>query len=504
VLRAADFLLKAQRPSGLIDLLSVNYDSSPDTGFTVQALCALIEVVRIRTSKNTWWAQLLEKLECFIRRAIPGLLVGGFHTPNHRWVITSALVQAQALFPDLNVSTTVKAYLAEGFDINDEGEFIERSAGVYDAVCDRSLLCLAEHWHVPDAFEVVRRNLTFNLHLLHSDGTVDTGLSHRQDYGTCPVPGGLIDSYLRSHYHQPNSVFVKAAHTLWEQLADWQPHLTWVCYALFKYGDPPSVEADLPDNFSIHYSKNGLWRVRRAQLSASVYQGTTRLMTLVYGSAELSSVKISQTYFGQYIGRFVSDSMRVDGDSCLLRSEGRSNPRRPGYELPLGRPVPHDRWDEMLNERSIRRLPPALSMLSIREITGGFELHYTTVDGLERVLAQMAFDFPPGGIWETADCQMQPEAGQVIFLKHGIGEMRYGNDVIRIESGACAHSMWQMRDAETAPDHVRILLTFLTPVDHTVQLQVYRGHNCVQHYSLPLIPCEDGRHIKGGAHRVQC
>jgi hypothetical protein len=235
------------------------------------------------------------------------------------------------------------------------------------------------------------------------------------------------------------------------------------------------MEADLPDNFSKHYPQNGLWRVRRGQLSASVYQNTTRLLTLVSGSAELTSVKISQTYFGQYIGRFVGDSMRVDGDTCLLCSEGRSNPRRPGYELPLGRPVPYDRWDEMMDERSLRRLPPALSTLTIREITGGFELHYTTVDGLERVLAQMTFDFPPGGIWETADCRMKPEAGQVIFLKHGAGEMRYGNDVIRIEPGACAHGMWQMRDAETAPDHIRILLTFLTPVDYTLKILAYRG-----------------------------
>ncbi len=480
VLQAADFLLNAQRPSGLIDLLSVNYDSSPDTGFTVQALCALIEVARIRKVATTWWTPLLEKLERFIRRAVPGMLTGGFHTPNHRWVIASALAQAHALFPDLDVGATVDAYLTEGFDIDNEGEFLERSTGVYDAVCDRSLLFLAEHWQAPGALEAVQRNLTFNLHLLHSDGTADTGLSHRQDYGTRPVPGGLIDSYLRSQYHQPNPVFVNAAHTLWERLPDREQYLAWICYAVFKYGEPPTVDADLPDHFARHYPQNGLWRVRRGQLSASAYQHTTRVLTLVYGSAELTSVKISQTYFGQYIGRFVSDGMQVDGDTCMLRSEGRSNPRRPGYELPLGRPVPPERWDEMLNERSIRRLPPALSTLSLREIPDGLELRYITLDGLDRVTAQMAFDFPPGGVWETVDCRMKPVAGQVIFLKHGVGEMRYGSDVIRIEPGAYAHGMWQMRDAESAPEHVRVLLTFLTPVDYAMKLLTYRGLRLIQ------------------------
>jgi hypothetical protein len=32
-----------------------------------------------------------------------------------------------------------------------------------------------------------------------------------------------------------------------------------------------------------------------------------------------------------------------------------------------------------------------------------------------------------------------------------------------------------MRAAEPAPDHVRVLLTFFTPVDHRLQLRVYRG-----------------------------
>ena len=69
----------------------------------------------------------------------------------------------------------------------------------------------------------------------------------------------------------------------------------------------------------------------------------------------------------------------------------------------------------------------------------------------------------------------QPQAGQVIFLKQGYGTMRYGNDTIRIGPGADAHRMWAMRDTEPAPDHVRVLLTFVTPVDHTFSLSCSHG-----------------------------
>jgi hypothetical protein len=100
------------------------------------------------------------------------------------------------------------------------------------------------------------------------------------------------------------------------------------------------------------------------------------------------------------------------------------------------------------------------------------ELRYRTLDNYPGVTTQLALDFAPGGVWETADTAVQPQAGQVIFLKRGYGTMRYGNDVIRVGPGAFAHRMWEMRDAEAAPDCVRVLLTFCTPVDHALSLWV--------------------------------
>ena len=48
---AADAMIRAQRPSGLLDLVTVNYDSSPDTGFTVQQLCTVVELARLRATE---------------------------------------------------------------------------------------------------------------------------------------------------------------------------------------------------------------------------------------------------------------------------------------------------------------------------------------------------------------------------------------------------------------------------------------------------------------------
>jgi len=478
--RAADAALRSQRPSGLLDLLSVNYDSSPDTGFTVQQLCTVIELGRSAATDDPEWLALLGQIEHFIRRATPGLMDGGFHTPNHRWVIASALAQAGRLFPDLDVRRTVDAYLAEGIDLDAEGFFIERSIGVYDAVNDRSLLLIAENYGWPGALEAVERNLALDLRLLHADGTAETGLSRRQDYGSREVALGLAPCLLMCHAARPNPTFVRAAQWLWEQAPAPAGHLEWLLYALLKHGDPPAHDASLPDDFALHLPLNGIYRVRRGPLSATFFRDATRLLSLTFGAAELTSIKISATYFGGECGRFIGDRLEVRDGRVALWSEGRRRPRRPGYELPLGRPVPPEHWTALMAERPLRNLPPLLSLLEAREAADahgrGFDLRYRTLDGLDRVATQIALDFPAGGIWETADTRTKPAAGQVLFLKQGYATMRYGHDVIEIGPGAAGHGMWQMREAEPAPNHVRVLLTFLTPVDHAWTIRVYRGN----------------------------
>lgn len=471
---AADYLLLAQRPSGNIDLPNVNIDSGPDTGFSVQQLCTIFELARCNSRTGGDWQPVLEKLERFIRRAVEGMKIGGFHTPNHRWVICSALTQAKTIFPDLDVAAVVESYLAEGYDIDREGAFIERSVGVYDAVNDRSLLFIQENWGSPTALEAVQRNLNFCLHLLHADGSAETGLSRRQDYGTRTVAAGLVHCLLLHNHFAPTPLFVAAAHWLWDANAAGE-NLLWTVYALLKCGDPAPASMPLPTSYSRHFPDNGIWRIRRERFSASIFQDATRLISLVHGQAELSSLKISQTYFGGACGLFYGEELAVDGNRGVLTSHGLRRPRRPGYELPLGRPVSPADWNATFAQRGLYELPAAASTLEISEAEGGLDFHYCNVQGVDKVAVQIAFDFPPGGVWESDDTRTLPVAGQPIFLKQGYGQMRYGGDVIQIGPGATAHAMWPMRDSEAAPNHVRVLLTFWTPVDFRFQIRTFRG-----------------------------
>lgn len=470
---ALDYMQRAQRPSGLIDLRSTNYDSSPDTGFVVELLCSLVSIGR----ESAILQDILPKIETFVRKAVAGMLIGGFHTPNHRWVITSALTQARQLYDGLGAEEVIKAYLAEGFDADEEGAYIERSVGIYDTVSNRALLFIAENWRdaSESALDAVDRNLDFDLHLLHADGTTETGLSRRQDYGTRTVPIGLLTSLLQYNAIRPDARYVRAAQWLWEQASPSDVGSAyWLLHTLLRHGIPPVSDADYPVDFVRYYPKNQVWRVLQNDISASVFGGVTRLMTLTYGEIALSSVKISQTYFG--VGHFIAETVSAEDKSVRLHSSGVQKLHKPGYELPLNRPVDPDLWEETFAERDVYHIPPAESVLTVTAVDNGFDFHFRTLDGLDQVPVQIAFDFPAGGYWETNDTALQTQAGQVIFLKQGYGRLRMGDEVLTLGVGAEGHRYYAMRHAEPVPhDHVRILITFITPVDHHFTMRLSRG-----------------------------
>jgi hypothetical protein len=474
------WLLRAQRPSGLIDLRSCNYDSGPDTAFAVQLVCAVVELARGVTRPSPAWRAVLRDAERFLRRAFPGLLGGGFHTPNHRWVVASALAWSAALLPALRPGRVLADYLAEGVDIDDEGSFIERSAAIYDAVCDRSLLLLHEHAGWVPGLDAALRNLRFNLSLLHPDGSIDTSLSHRQDHGLRAVPLNLAPCYLHAAARSPRdrAAFLSAAALLVSASGPTEDkHLFWLAHALFRLG-PQRLPAStaLPSRFRRWFPQKPLWRVRQDDLSASFLGRGTTLATLRCRDATLHSLKITQSYFGT--GRFIADRMRPRGKGLRMECEARHFPHAPGYQLPLGRPVPMEDWAKTLDERPMRAMPPCRSRLDITPLADGFAFDYRTLDGIDGVPAQIALDFAPGAIWESAGTSLVPAAGQTLFLTSGLGRLIYPDCVVEISPGADAHRTWRMRDAEpVGPDSVRILIPLLTPLRHRFRLRFLRSRS---------------------------
>jgi hypothetical protein len=151
---AARSFVDAQHPDGTLD--AGNLNSPPDTAFAVEALAASLAVVRQQNDPRL--AEVVDTLGKFLLAAGEALVTGGVHTPNHRWVICSALARIHSLFPAAKYVNRIDDWLGEGIDIDSDGQFCERSTGIYSRVTDNAFITMARLLNRPALFDPVRMN----------------------------------------------------------------------------------------------------------------------------------------------------------------------------------------------------------------------------------------------------------------------------------------------------------------------------------------------------------
>ncbi|MBT4137490.1 MAG: hypothetical protein HOE48_06215 [Candidatus Latescibacteria bacterium] len=465
------FQRKWQRPTGLIDLVSVNWESPPDTGFTVQLLSPVVEVARQKAQTGNKRAQeIADTLGEYVRTAAAGMIDRGFHTPNHRWVVCSGLSQALLLFPELPARDYVDRILAETIDINADGEYTERSTGVYNAVCDRSLRFMADSLNKPELLDAVRKNLDIMAHLFHEDGTVVTSISNRQDRGLRVVPVGIADSFFDMAQRDQNGVWAQVADSLASQGTD-QAHSPWLLQPFMQnpnYRKDTLTRSPLPNNYTRHYPISGLWRVKRGPLSATAATGNRTALSVRYGNINLRAIKFSGTYMST--SNLQADKMEAIENGIRLTQKGADH-RAPGYDLPLNKEVPMGQFGAVRSTRERWTCPEMDLRLDIVEVENGFNLQYKTDGGLDRVPIEIECTFEGPGEWETHDNVLQVENGQSAILKSGYGTFHNGNEGIAIGPGSGIHRDWNMRGSDPDNDSFRVLITLQTPVDFTFEIR---------------------------------
>ncbi len=464
-----DFLSRVQRPSGCFDLVSTNFDSPPDTAFALGPLCTLLSVARECRSDAA--DRIASEIEPIVSRAARGVIGGGFHTPNHRWVIAGALARTRGLLPDLPCMEYIDALLAEGIDQNADGEFFERSFAVYHGICDRAFREMARWLGRAELYEPVRRNLAFLSRMLHDDGTVVTATSRRQDRGLRVAPANLADSFFEMGALDGNGEWLAIADLLIARgVTEYSVvHSAW----MDPFVDEPRLRSaelarsPVPDRYTETFPHAGLWRHRDRKLSVTAGIHTTSPLSIQFGRVTLRAVKFYGSWYG--MGQFEPTVMRRDDDEIVLVDSGKRR-HPPGYDLPLGRPVP---WEEI--EAGVRRRrieQPALAMeLRLRLAGSAIEARFRTSGGLDGIPFQIEFCFESGGEWETASQFQVGAADQAIHLREGAGVLRCGSEAIRISPGRADHAYREMRGLERETGSFRVLMTMFTPVDHAFKIE---------------------------------
>jgi hypothetical protein len=165
---------------GSIDAVETNFHDCTSNGFTVQIIAYTYRLLE-REAANEKELEAKALARAFLDKSSRAMLTGGFHTPNHRWVVASALSLSWRCLGDLQCLEMAKTYLSEGIDCNDEGDYTERSVGIYDAVNNDSLTIIAQELDMPELYAAVERNLEKNWYYTEPDMTALTLASRRQD-----------------------------------------------------------------------------------------------------------------------------------------------------------------------------------------------------------------------------------------------------------------------------------------------------------------------------------
>ncbi len=465
---AARYLLAAQYDDGTVDYYATNFRSPPDMAFILENLCPAYAL--LRASPVPALAAVAADLGKFIVRGGAGLVTGGIHTPNHRWVVCAALAAANALFPNPKYVARIDQWLAENIDLDPDGQYTEKSTTVYSPVVNRSLIHVAKLLRRPELYEPVRKNLEMTLYYVHPDGEVVTEASRRQDRYQRGSMARYYYSYRTLALLDGNGRFAAMARqierTARTQLGELLAFLTDPGLARDL---PP--DAPLPTDYARVFTYSSLARIRRGAASGTILAGNTTLFSFRQGAAALEAVRLASAFFGK--GQFMSDELEVRDGRYVLRQE---------LDGPYFQPLTKDQiaggeHTKMApngtlapNTKALRvrsNVQTLQSVVTITENAGKFELAIS-VQGTPEVPVAIELAFRTGGKLHG----VEPVTGVpgAFLLRTGTGRYVFGEDAIEFGPGRADHSYTQLRGALPKWEGQSVYLTGLTPFQATVRI----------------------------------
>ena len=486
---AADKLLSAQHTDGTID--SGNLNSPPDTGFVVQTVCTALAVLKRMNLPQL--SSVNDKLSKFVLATGDALSTGGIHTPNHRWVVSSALAQIHSLFPSTEYLERIDDWLGEGIYCDADGQFCERSTGIYSRVVDNALITMARLLNRPELLEPVRRNLAMNIFYMHPNGELETVGSRRQDQN--------LTAWISNYYLQYRYMAIKDRNHRFAAVAKFAEQIglgnAEVKIPLIEFLEEPAYRQPLPDpeplpsDYAQFFSNSALARIRRADISATVYGGSDWPLGIASGLASnptffnfrkgkavLESVRMTPIFFSE--GPFRSEGMKVDGNRYLLHREIQvpyyqplpQNLRNAHGDYPLT-PAGNRFWSKMdFPQRPKSNIQVLDQKVTAIENAGSFDLDFD-VGGHDRVPVTIELTFRRGGVLDG----VEPGATRpdIYFLRRGIGRYSVGNDVVTFGPGQADHEIIRMGETsyeayggKAQQGSYRVYITGFTPFRKTI------------------------------------
>lgn len=470
-----------------------NIESPPDTAFVMEPLCSGIHILNQSKDKALDKAKSLIKVP--VERVGQALTVGGVHTPNHRWEISSALAWIHTVYPQQKYVNRIDEWLSEGIYIDEDGHYPERSMNYAD-VENRAFVTMGHLLERPALFVPATKSLEMAWYYTDPNGELITFDSRRQDqYGSKE----LMVQYLHYRYlaiKNKNTLFSAVCKFL-ETLPDFEKMV--VAQNLYNFMATPLLAQELPapgplpTNFEKLFKTSSLARIRRGETAMTIFGGNDFPLIIASGrsvspnffgyrkgKAALQYVRMSSRFFS--MGFFRGDGLTKEGQRYKLHEIKKApyyqplkaeDKRQDGdYELT---PSVDDRfWSKMSFDKRKPDFKVQESTVWVTEKNGEVILEIE-VKGPEGIAITLDLCFDAGGKLGN----VQNAGGQVNFLPEGYGEFTVGGDTIHFGPGVKKHEWTRGLEGEkysvfngnlNTPGH-HVYLTGTTPFKHTLHIK---------------------------------
>ncbi len=480
---ALDFIKRYQREDGSFDYPSCNFQSAADTSFCFKRLMYGYRL--LEKYDDTEEGEVLKNKYLFImKKALDAIVIGGFHTPNHRWGIGAALLQGANLFCfDVEFSEKLKnrasEYLREGIDGNEDGEYAERSTGNYNAVVNNSMITMFEETKDITFLGYVKRNLHMMLTYIDSDDSIFTQNSTRQDQGKKEYADKYFYQFLYMASQKAEleeslrKEFDAAAHKIIKdnvERGDIAPdclfylmlHDFMLQHEFKQYG--------FLETYRVHYKDSGVVRVKNHNFCYSILHGKHNFLFIKFKDTPIY-VRI-----GESIGpirAFASDTIEVlqDDKECVLTSEVESQ-----YYLPFSEaPESSDWWKMDHTKREILVTSILKIQVRIKELEDGIRLHVSGA-GLDRVPLRIQVCIPDGSVIENDMLYMKAVKGEGMVLRNGLIHVHHDVNNLTIGPGFGTHEFCgHYNGEERNTDGYTLFFNEYTPFEKQLDIRLNEG-----------------------------
>ena len=468
------FLNGSCHEDGTIDLLETNFHDCTSSGFAVQSAAYTYRLLK-REAKTPKEREAETLARAFLEKSAQAMITGGFHTPNHRWVVASALALCYRCLGDPECLQMARVYLSEGIDCNDEGDYTERSVGLYDVVNNESLTILAQELDMPELCEAVDRNLHKNWYYIEPDMTALTLASRRQDYGTDARMLAHFHSYYQAALRTGSGSLAWMANRLLEQMerqrtaagSSTEPsllpdHRNLLTRFLLEPEREMPAEEPMPLVYDRYFESAGVVRHRAGRWTCSLLRDNGTFMKLQNGCLAMY-VKLACTFFQH--GRLLAEEIvPIEGGYRL------SCAREWGYVRPLPGIQEADWWKIDHAAREKVNIQKHRWQADVLFWVDGVTLRIRT-EGTPRIPVKLECILPPSGLLHTAGMTIPALPGGWAVAGETIA-YDWGGESIRLSGGFNEHHYApNMRNSDPPPTgRFCLYCTDFTPVDRTIEI----------------------------------